>query len=176
MALKTIKCVECGYENRSGLCYCERCKRNLHIPLSKVEPPNLGIPHPSSIEHRRDGRLMTALAVLAGFVLGWFTQNLAVQAREGGLFVMLVASLVNPIVVCLVARGFWILVGLIPTLTAMLSLIVTQYHDKHRYEAVSLSAYFHQLLDAWVSIVGFLLVSLVTSLIMHGIRIEKRLS
>lgn len=186
---KMIVCWNCDYENRAALCYCANCRVNLHLSplqqqqvteptpacdLSMAATPR-AVPLPPSIEQRQEDRKMTLIAVFGGIFLGAFTAHGAARAMQGGLFVLMMASILNPVLVCLMARGYWTLVGIIPSLTAMLVLLGNQYRDKHRYEGMSLSAFFHspQIANSWGYIIGFLSISLVVSVAMHLVKTIK---
>lgn len=121
----------------------------------------------------------TLLAVALGLLLGCVTAGATVDKMMGGVFMLFIASIINPIIVCLVARGWWTLVGIVPTITAYISLLIRNYQHAHKYEGVDLSAFVHRIFNPrpsdempwffWV----LLGVSLVVSVIMHGVRTFK---
>ena len=121
----------------------------------------------------------TLLAVALGLLLGWMTAAGVVDQMMGGVFMLFIASIINPIIVCLVARGWWTLVGIVPTLTALVGLLFLNYRHAHKYEGVDLSAFVHETLNPppsgempWFP--WFLLaISLVISVVMHGVRTLK---
>jgi hypothetical protein len=121
----------------------------------------------------------TLLAVALGLLLGWVTAASAVDKMLGGVFIFFIASIINPIIVCLVARGWWTLVGIVPTLTAYVTLLILNYRHAHKYDGVDLSAFLHRIFHPppsdempWGH--WFLLgISLVVSVIMHGVRTSK---
>ncbi len=121
----------------------------------------------------------TLLAVALGLLLGWMTAAGAVDQMMGGVFMFFIASIISPIIVCLVARGWWTLVGIVPTVTAYVGLLILNYRHAHKYEGVDLSAFLQGIFHPrpsdempWGHLL-FIAISLVISVIMHAVRTFK---
>jgi hypothetical protein len=122
------------------------------------------------------------LAVAVGILLGLATAEVADEIARGrgsngpvALFVFLVGCVVNPIIVCLVTRSWYILVGMIPTVAATGWLLFEAFFRAYRNRGTNLMATVQMVSDPRTIglCTGFLLVSLAVSVLMHRIRTAK---
>jgi hypothetical protein len=92
-----------------------------------------------------------------------------------GLFVLLVAFSVSSVVVCLIARSHYVLVGMVPTVTGMLMIQFGNYLECCLALGMSWQVFLRLIPDAegLFIVTGYLLASLAVSVFMHRIRTAK---
>lgn len=83
----------------------------------------------------------TVVAAVTSVILGWITAAITVDSMFAGPFLLLLAAIINPIIVCFLARCCLIIIGLLPMLTAEFTLYVIAYADARYYDGADLPAF-----------------------------------
>jgi len=107
-------------------------------------------------------------SAILGIALGYKTGRLSSGVMEAGIFFMVVGAVINPILVCFVARRLWFLVSVVPVLTSIITLTWLNYQQKSKYEEVTFAAFYQPM--ALISVLVFLLPALLTAGIFHALK------